>query len=101
MILKYLNRKEWALITVMAAFVSLQVWMDLEIPGYMSEITVLLGSGGSVEEIMGEGIGMILCSLGSVVCSLCAGGVAAYVAAGFAKTIRRKQFQQVQSFSPG
>lgn len=101
MILKYLNRKEWALIAVMAAFVSLQVWMDLEIPGYMSEITVLLGSGGSVEEIMGEGIGMILCSLGSVVCSLCAGGVAAYVAAGFAKTIRRKQFQQVQSFSPG
>ncbi|MBQ8178831.1 MAG: ABC transporter ATP-binding protein [Candidatus Methanomethylophilaceae archaeon] len=100
MILKYLSRKQWALVCVMAAFVTMQVWLDLEIPGYMSEITVLLGSGGATEEIVGVGVEMVLCSLGSVVCSLCAGGVAAYVAAGFAETVRRIQFSKVQSFSP-
>ncbi|MBP5684978.1 MAG: ABC transporter ATP-binding protein, partial [Candidatus Methanomethylophilaceae archaeon] len=64
----------------MAGFISLQVWMDLEIPGYMTKITVLLNDGSPPEAIFVEGVGMIVCSLGSVVCSICAGGVAASVA---------------------
>ncbi len=84
----------------MALFVSVQVWFDLEIPGYMTKITVLLNSGGTADQIIGEGLAMVLCSAGSVVCSICAGGVAAYVAAEFAKIIRREQFLKVQSFSP-
>jgi ATP-binding cassette subfamily B protein len=84
----------------MAVFVSMQVWFDLEIPGYMTKITVLLNDGSPPEAILEEGLGMILCSIGSVVCSICAGGVAAYVAAEFAKTLRKQQFMKVQSFSP-
>ena len=84
----------------MAIFVAVQVWFDLEIPGYMSRITVLLNSGGTAEQIFGEGLAMVVCSMGSVICSICAGGVAAYVAAEFAKILRREQFYKVQSFSP-
>ena len=84
----------------MGVFISVQVWFDLEIPGYMTKITVLLNSGGTAEQIIGEGLSMVLCSAGSVICSICAGGVAAYVAAEFAKIIRREQFLRVQSFSP-
>ena len=84
----------------MASFISVQVWFDLEIPGYMTKITVLLNSGGTTEQIIGEGLSMVLCSIGSVVCSICAGGVAAYVAAEFGKILRSEQFQKVQSFSP-
>ena len=84
----------------MAVFISVQVWFDLEIPGYMTKITVLLNSGGTADQIIGEGLAMVLCSTGSVVCSICAGGVAAYVAAEFAKILRREQFLKVQSFSP-
>ena len=90
----------WALMALMALFISVQVWFDLEIPGYMTKITVLLNSSGSTEQIMGEGIAMVLCSMGSVVCSICGGCVAAYVAAEFAKIIRKEQFNKVQSFSP-
>ena len=43
---------------------------------------------------------MVLCSMGSVVCSICGGCVAAYVAAEFAKIVRKEQFNKVQSFSP-
>jgi len=99
-ILRFLTVVQWLLIAVMAAFVSMQVWFDLEIPGYMTKITVLLNDGSPPEAILGEGLGMILCSIGSVVCSICAGGVAAYVAAEFAKTLRKQQFMKVQSFSP-
>ena len=63
-------------------------------------VTVLLNSSGTTEQIMGEGIAMVLCSMGSVVCSICGGCVAAYVAAEFAKIVRKEQFNKVQSFSP-
>ena len=99
-ILKYLKPSHWALIVAMAVFISVQVWFDLEIPGYMAKITVLLNDGGTVEQIMGEGIDMVLCSVGSVFCSIVAGGIAAYVAAEYAKILRKKQFEKVQAFSP-
>ena len=99
-VLRFLKPIHWALLVLMAVFVSIQVWFDLEIPGYMSRITVLLNNGSSADLIMNEGLWMILCSIGSVVCSICAGGVAAYVASEFAKILRREQFLKVQSFSP-
>jgi len=95
-----MKKVHWLLIAVMALLITAQVWFDLEIPGYMSRITVLLSDGSDAEEIMKEGLSMILCSVGSVVCSIAAGGIAAYVAAQFANILRRKQFTRVQSFSP-
>ena len=99
-ILRFLEKRHWALIVAMAVFISLQVWFDLEIPGYMSRITVLLNDGSDASAILNEGYSMILCSVGSVICSIIAGGIAAYVAAEFAKTLRKQQFSKVQSFSP-
>ncbi|AGI48127.1 ABC-type multidrug transport system, ATPase and permease components [Thermoplasmatales archaeon BRNA1] len=99
-ILRFMKKSHWLLIAAMAVFVSLQVWFDLEIPGYMTKITVLLNNGSDTSSIMNEGIAMIGCSIGSVICSIAAGGVAAYVAAEFAKALRREQFRKVQSFSP-
>jgi len=99
-ILRFLTAKHWLLIAAMACLISLQVWFDLEIPGCMSRITVLLNDGSPPEAIMEEGLWMILYSVGSVACSICAGGLAAYVASEFAKILRREQFLKVQSFSP-
>ena len=99
-ILRFLKPSHWALLVLMGVFVAVQVWFDLEIPGYMSKITVLLNDGGTAEQIFNEGLSMVVCSIGSVICSICAGGVAAYVAAEFAKILRREQFHRVQSFSP-
>ena len=99
-VLRYMKGRHWILIAFMAAFIAAQVWFDLEIPGYMSRITVLLNDGSGAEAIMDEGVAMILCSVGSVVCSIIAGGIAAYVAAQFANILRKEQFKRVQSFSP-
>ncbi|MCI6025009.1 MAG: ABC transporter ATP-binding protein/permease [Methanomassiliicoccales archaeon] len=98
--MRFLRPVHWSLLLIMALFVSAQVWFDLEIPGYMSRITVLLNSGGTSDEIIGEGIWMIIYSVGSVFCSICAGGIAAYVASEFGKILRKEQFSKVQSFSP-
>ena len=99
-ILRLMKGRHWILIAVMALFIAAQVWFDLEIPGYMSKITVLLSDGSPADAIMDEGVAMILCSVGSVLCSFVAGGIAAYVAAQFANILRREQFRKVQSYSP-
>ena len=44
-ILSFLKPVHWLLIAFMAAFITAQVWFDLEIPGYMTKITVLLNEG--------------------------------------------------------
>ncbi|MBO6084348.1 MAG: ABC transporter ATP-binding protein, partial [Candidatus Methanomethylophilaceae archaeon] len=99
-ILRFLRPLHWALLIGMGVFISIQVWFDLEIPGYMTKITVLLNSDGTTEEIMTEGMFMVLCSIGSVICSIVAGCMAAYVASELAKILRKEQFTKVQSFSP-
>lgn len=99
MILKHLKVKEWGLIAVCTAFIVLQVWIDLEIPDYMYNITKLLRTRGTVEQVMGEGwpmLGLALISLGT---ALVIGYIAAYVATSLAKRIRAMQFYKVQSFS--
>ena len=99
MILKHLKAKEWALIALCTGFIVAQVWIDLEIPDYMYQITRLLQTGGTVEQVMGEGwpmLGLALTSLGT---ALVIGYIAAYVATSLAKRIRAMQFHKVQSFS--
>jgi len=99
MILKHLKAKEWALIVLCTGFIVAQVWIDLEIPDYMYHITKLLQTGGTVEQVMGEGwpmLGLALTSLGT---ALVIGYIAAYVATSLSKRIRSMQFEKVQSFS--
>ncbi len=99
MILKHLKMKEWALMVACTGFIVLQVWLDLEIPDYMYEITNLLQNKGTVEQVMGEGWPMLGLALGSLGTALIIGYIAAYVATSLAKRVRSLQFQKVQSFS--
>jgi ATP-binding cassette subfamily B protein len=99
MILKHLKAKEWGLIALCTGFIVLQVWIDLEIPDYMYQITKLLQTGGTVEQVMGEGWPMLGLALSSLGAALIIGYIAAYVATSLAKRIRAMQFHKVQSFS--
>ncbi len=99
MILKYLGKKEWALVVACVILIAVQVYLDLEIPGYMANITTILTTGGTSDEVLAEGIPMLVCALGSLASSVIVGGMAAYVAVTLAKTLRKKQFDSVQKFS--
>ena len=41
-LLKNMRAKEWALVVVSICFIVLQVHLDLKLPDYMSDITVLV-----------------------------------------------------------
>ena len=99
MILKYLGRRGWALAILCAVFMFIQCYLDLAIPGYMSSITAILQSGGTVDQIAEQGTGMVYCAIGSLVSSILVALISSRVAASMATTLRREQFEKVSSFS--
>ena len=99
MILKYLRKIDIALILFSIALVAFQTYLDLEIPGYMRNITDTLVSGGTVEDVLGEGWKMMACALGSLLTAIIVGYIAAYIASSLSRTVRKKEFDRVQQFS--
>ena len=92
--------KEWVLFTISIIFVVSQVWLDLKLPDYMSEITQLVQTPGSeMREILTSGGWMLLCALGSLVASIIVAALAAKIAANLSARLRFKMFDKVQSFS--
>ncbi|MDU3520044.1 MAG: ABC transporter ATP-binding protein [Clostridium saudiense] len=99
-IFKNFKGKEWILLIISIAFVVSQVWLDLKLPDYMSEITQLVQTPGSeMSEILTSGGWMLLCALGSLVASIIVAALAAKIAANLFARLRFKMFDKVQSFS--
>ncbi len=99
MILKYLNKTDWCLFAVCVVFAVVQVYLELEIPGYMSSITTIITSGGSVDQVVNEGWGMAACAVGSLLAAIVTGYMAARIAASLSRTLRELQYDKVESFS--
>lgn len=99
-IFKNMTKKEWLLVACSAVFIVIQVWLDLKLPDYMSEITTLVQTEDSaMGDILAAGGKMLLCALGSLVSSVVVAIIAAKIAANFAAILREKLFDKVQSFS--
>ena len=95
-----LKKTDWLLAAVCLVFIALQVWLDLNTPDYMAEITTLVQTAGStMGEILSAGGMMLLCSLGSLAASVVTAICAARIAATLGATLRGRLFSKVQSFS--
>lgn len=99
MILKYLGRRDWIWVVACVAFIVCQVYFDLRIPEYMSEITDHIQMGMGSDIVARDGLAMVVCSLLSLAASLCAGAMSARTAACLSRNLRRLEFERVQSFS--
>ncbi|WP_300765623.1 ABC transporter ATP-binding protein [uncultured Bifidobacterium sp.] len=98
---RYLSKGEVGQLALGLLFVVGQVWLDLRLPDYMSDITVLVETPGSqMRDIWVAGGKMLLVSLGSVLCAVITGFIAARVAASFGKRLRSMEFASVESFGP-
>ena len=98
MILDYFRKIDALLLIVTVVFVFIQVWLELEIPGYMSAITNIM-TGASEGEVLDEGIPMLGCAFGSLVISVFVGLIIAYIGTNMGKTMRARQFNQVERYS--
>lgn len=98
-LLKFLRAKDWIIILFILGFVVGQVMLDLELPDYMGGIVNLIQYGGTLNEILIQGLKMLGIVAGSIACTLIVAYLAARVAAGFAKRVRKALFSKINSFS--
>jgi len=97
---KNLTKKEWLFAGLCLVFIVIHVWLDLELPDYMSEITMLVQTeGSSMSEILSSGGMMLVCAFGSLAASMTVAILAAKIAANFGARLRELLFDKVQSFS--
>ena len=93
---KIFNKKDYIYIFICLIFIIGQVWLDLKLPDYMSEITTLVQTEGSkMNDIILNGIYMLLCAFGSLAFAVVTGYFAARLAATFSLKARKKIFNKV------
>ena len=100
-IMKYLSKAEIGQMLIALVTIVGQVYLDLKLPDYMSDITKLVETPGSaMSDIWIAGGKMLLISLGSVACAVVTGFLSARVGSSFTQRLRSLEFRQVESFGP-
>ena len=95
---KQMRRKEALMALLCAVLVVGQVWFELRLPDYMTQLTTLIKTPGSTSgDIWNVGLQMLLVTLGSAVLSIGCGFLAAKCASGFSFTVREKLFHHVMA----
>lgn len=96
---KNFKKKDILLVIICVLMIVAQVWLDLKLPDYMSNITLLVQTEGSkMTDILNQGVYMLLCALGSLISAIIVGYFASYLSADFSKNLRKKIFEKVQRF---
>ena len=99
-LLKNIGLKEWLLTLVVFVLIFGQVWLELKMPDYMSEITVLVQTEGSeMKDIIKNGGAMLGCALGSLVLAVLTGYIVSYISAVFSMSTRKKLFDKVENLA--
>lgn len=98
-LLKKMRWQEWLTAALCAVLVLGQIYFDLRLPDYMSDLTVLIKTPGSaMSDVWSTGLEMLGCTLASAVLAVICGYLASVTAAGFSYTVRDAVFQQVTDF---
>ena len=107
-LLKRMRKREALMALLCAVLVVAQVYFDLKLPDYMTRLTTLIKTPGSVTaDILSVGGEMLLCTLASAVLAVGCGYLAAKTASGFSFSVRADLFhhvmdagsEEMQSFS--
>ncbi|MBR3161922.1 MAG: ABC transporter ATP-binding protein [Bacilli bacterium] len=99
-LLNNFNKKDWLIVIFCFVLICLQVWLELKMPDYMSEITVLVQTEGSkMKDIIINGSYMLMCAMGSMLATIATGYLIACLSAGFSRKIRKKLFDKVLNLS--
>lgn len=98
-ILKKLRKTDVLLILISVVFIAAQVWLDLKMPDYMSEITTLVQTpGNEMSDVMHAGVKMLACAFGSLVSAVAVSILCARIATDFGADLRTGLFYKVLSF---
>ncbi|MDY4969767.1 MAG: ABC transporter ATP-binding protein, partial [Lachnospiraceae bacterium] len=97
---KHFTKREWLGMGAIFVLAIIQTWLSMTMPEYMSEITKLVQTEGSVmSDILTAGGKMLLCALGTLAIAILTVVCTSQVSAGLSANLRSAIFNKVQSFS--
>jgi len=95
-LLKKMGKREVLMAVLCALLVLGQVYFDLTLPDYLTDLTMMLNTAGSeTSDILNVGLKMLGCTLASAALAIVCGYLSAKTASGFSYTIREKLFNHV------
>ena len=95
-LLKRIRKREALMALICALLVVVQVYFDLKLPDYMTQLTTLIKTPGSeTADVLSVGGQMLLCTLASAVLAIACGYLAAKTASGFSFAVRGDLFHHV------
>lgn len=94
-LLKNMRRREKLMALVCLVFVVCQVYFDLRLPDYMTELTVLIKTSGTTADIVNIGLKMLGCTAVSALLAVACGYLASKTASGLSFAVREKLFHHV------
>ena len=97
---KRITGKEWGMILLTILFTCFSVYLELEVPTYISEITALIGTPGTqLDALWSPAIKMMGLSLLAFLSSVTVGFFASRVAASYTTHLRSDIFNRVLDYS--
>lgn len=98
-LLKNFTKKDWLIVAISLLLIIFQVWLDLKLPDYMSEITKLVQTEGSqMSDVLKQGGYMLACAFGSLIAAIVVGYLTSLLSASFTLHVRKKLFENVENF---
>ena len=94
-LLKNMRRKEVLMALICLVFVVGQIYFDLRLPDYMTELTTLIKTSGTTADILSVGLKMLGCTAVSALLAVACGYLSAKTASGFSYVVREKVFHHV------
>ena len=95
-LLKKMGKREVLMAVLCTILVLGQVYFDLTLPDYMTDLTMMLNTAGSeTSDILNVGLKMLGCTLASAALAIGCGYLSAKTASGFSYTVREKLFNHV------
>lgn len=94
-LLKNMRRRETVMAILCIVLIVGQVYFDLRLPDYMTELTTLIKTEGGTSEILTVGLKMLGNTAISALLAVACGFLAAKTASGFSFTVREKLFCHV------
>ena len=93
---KNLTKKEVVYMIISSLLIIFQVALELKMPDYMSQITILVQTeGASFSDLLTNGAYMMLCALGSLLSAVATGYLIAEITSKFSLNTRSKLYKKI------
>lgn len=99
-LLKKFDRYDYFTLVLIVGFIVCQVWLDLTLPDFTTRLSEAVASGSStMADVWYNGGMMLLCALGSLLCSFACVFFCARLAGKFARNLRGSVYNKITMFS--